>query len=250
MTKNLKEYVITAFSSNATQEWYIKKAESGLWGSEEVLIRKYFKSKSTILDIGCGTGRTTIHLHKLGYQVIGIDIVPEMIENAKQISKLKKLKIKYEIGDATNLIYKNSSYDNVLFSFNGWTQIPGKNNRLKTLKEIYRVLKHGGHFIFTSHIRKMKGFTLFWTKQWINIYILKQLGFDIKEFEFGDYFYIEGNGDKYFPKQYIHLPHIKNVKKQIAKVGFDLVYFARGNTISSKNTEEDPPMFYICKKPK
>ncbi len=149
MTKTLKEHVITKFSLKATQEWYVKKAESGLWGSEEIMTRKYFKPKSTILDIGCGTGRTTIHLHKLGYKVTGIDITPEMINNAKVIAKLKKLKIKYEIGDATDLIYKKFSFDNALFSFNGWTQIPGGKNRLKALSEIYRVLKPDGHFIFT-----------------------------------------------------------------------------------------------------
>lgn len=251
MTINLKEHVINAFSSKFTQEWYVKKAESGLWGSEEILIRKYFKPKSKILDIGCGTGRTTISLHKLGYTVIGIDITPEMINNAKIISKCKKLKIKYEIGDATDLIYKNSSFDNALFSFNGWTQIPGKNNRLKALSEIYRILKPGGHFIFTSHIRKMQGFTMFWTKQWINIYILKPLGAKIKEVDYGDYFFdIESTNKSNNQKQYIHLPSLKYVKKQITKVGFKLIYLVRGDVISCKNTDEDPPIFYICKKTK
>jgi len=251
MTINLKEHVINAYGSKFTQEWYVKKAESGLWGSEEILVRKYFKPKSKILDIGCGTGRTTIGLHKLGYTVIGIDITPEMINNAKIISKFKKLKIKYEFGDATELKYNNSSFDNALFSFNGWTHIPGKNNRIKALSEIYRILKPGGHFIFTSHIRKMQGFTMFWTKQWINIYILKPLGAKIKEVDFGDYFFnIESTSRAKNKKQYQHMPRLKDVKKQITKVGFKLVYFARGNAISSNNTGEDPPMFYICRKAK
>ena len=249
MKKNLKEYVIEQFSLNATQEWYINFAESGLWESEKILIQKHFKPKSTILDIGCGTGRTTIHLHKLGYQVNGIDIVPLMIKNAKVIAKFKKLNIKYEIGDATDLKYKNSSFDNALFSFNGWTQIPGKNNRLKALKEIYRVLKYDGHFIFTSHIRKMKGFTIYWTKQWIKYYILRPLGFNIREVEYGEYFFdIESTNKSSIHKQYIHMPSLRNVKKQITKVGFNLVYIARSDVISCKKTGEAPPMFYVCKK--
>lgn len=165
ITKNLKEHVISKWSLNGTQEWYIKKAESGLWGSEEVLIRKYFKPNSTILDIGCGTGRTTIHIQKLGYKVTGIDITSAMINNARGIAKLKNLKIDYEMGDVTELKYKNSSFDNAIFSFNGWAMIPGKINRVKALEEIFRVLKPGGYFIFTSLLRNIREFKKFWIKQ-------------------------------------------------------------------------------------
>lgn len=249
MAKNLKEHMITAFGLNTTQEWYIKKAESGLWGSEEVLIRKYFKPRSTILDLGCGTGRTTIHLKSLGYNVTGIDITPAMINNAKDIAKLKNLKIDYEIGDATDLKYKNSSFDNAIFSFNGWAMIPGKTNRVKALEEAFRVLKPGGHFIFTSLLRNIREFKKFWIKQWVKLYIQKPLGFNVKEVDFGDYFYdIESTSESSNNKQYMHRPKLKLVKKQITKIGFDLIYNARSDMISSKNIGEVPPMFFVCKK--
>lgn len=249
MTKHLQQHIINEFSSSVTQELYIQKAKNGLWKSEEILVKKYFKPKSTILDIGCGTGRTTIHLHKLGYKVTGINITPAMIKNAQKIAKSKKLKIKYEIGDATNLRFKASTFNNAIFSFNGWTQIPEEKNRLKTLKEIHRVLKPNGHFIFTSHLRKMRGFTAFWLKQWLKLYLLKPLGFNIKEIDFGDRFFDrEGTNKPCNHKQYIHIPNLKKVKTQIAKAGFDLVFIARANTISEEKTGETPPMFYVCKK--
>lgn len=95
MTKDLRDNVITKFSLNDTQDWYINYTEHGLWGSKENMIRRYFKPESTILDIGCGTGRTTIHLYNLGYEVTGLDITPAMIKNAKKIAKQNNLKIKY-----------------------------------------------------------------------------------------------------------------------------------------------------------
>ena len=37
-----------------------------------------------LLDLACGTGRMAIHMARQGYQVTGVDIVPEMIARAKQ----------------------------------------------------------------------------------------------------------------------------------------------------------------------
>ncbi|HTT20075.1 MAG TPA: methyltransferase domain-containing protein [Candidatus Sulfotelmatobacter sp.] len=37
------------------------------------------------IDFGCGTGRSTRFLRKLGFETIGIDIAPEMLAKAKQV---------------------------------------------------------------------------------------------------------------------------------------------------------------------
>ena len=248
---SIKRHVIKEFSSKKAQEVYTKEAENGLWPSEEILFKKYFKPKSSVLDIGCGTGRTTIPLSKLGYKVLGIDLVPKMILSAKKIAKSKNLKIKYQVGDATNLKFRNDSFDNALFSFNGWCQIPGKDNRIKALKEIYRVMKPGGYFIFTTHIRILKGWTLIWIKEWVKYYFLKPIGFEIDEIDFGDRFFERESGEvqtTYKNKQFIHIPSLKEVKNQINEVGFDLILTGMSNIISKKDKQEFPPMFYICKK--
>ncbi len=244
MEINRKEHIINTFSLNSTQEWYIKYIEKGLWGSEEDLIVQYFKPKSTVLDIGCGAGRTTMQLRKLGYNPTGIDITPSMIENAIRITQKKELDIKYKIEDVTKLMFGDSSFNNALFSFCGWGQIPGKNQRFKALKEIYRVLKPGGYFIFTTYIRKYRGYTNMWLRQWIKLFILNQ-----KDEEFGDYFYIiESINKTEVDKQYMHMPSLKHVKQQILAAGFSLVFYAKSDAISNKNVPHINPMFFVCKK--
>ncbi len=249
--EDLKKHIINEFSSKEAQALYVKQAENGLWPSEGILVKKYFKPRSSILDVGCGTGRTTIPLHQLGYRVLGLDVVPAMIKSAIKIAKSKKLRIKYQVGDVTNLKFKDESFDSALFSFNGWTQIPGKDNRIKALKETYRILKPGGYFIFTAHIRKLKGWTLFWAKQWIKHYLLRPVGFKGEEIDFGDRFFERESRVKkptYQNKQFIHIPSLKEVKNQIKEAGFDLVLTEMSNSISPKDKQEFPPRFYVCKK--
>lgn len=165
------------------------------------------------------------------------------------------MEIFYEVGDAVKLKYQDNSFDNAIFSNNGWTQIPGEENRFQALKEIYRVLKPDGYFIFTTHARAWRSFKWFWLKQWLKFYILKPWGFKIEEIDFGDRFFArEAGGIKFEQKQFIHIPEVNTVKEQIIKAGFKPVFIAREDEIvktnlhNNDNVHNHSPMFYVCRK--
>ncbi|MDA3814986.1 MAG: class I SAM-dependent methyltransferase [Patescibacteria group bacterium] len=253
--ENLQNKIIEEFGSDVTQESYLKKADRGLWESERILIEKYFKPGSTVLDVGCGTGRTTIPLYNLGYKVKGVDLVPEMIQNAKKIVQGKELNIDYEVGDATKLKYEDNFFDNIIFSTNGFGQIPSKQKRSEAIKEMHRVLKLGGHFVLVAHERSKKDFGWFWVKSFVKIYILKPLGVKIEEIDFGDYIFIRNvNGVDLEQTQFMHIANNGEIVKQIKDAGFDIVVAQRENEITDfdvhdqDNVYDYPPMIYVCKK--
>ena len=258
----IKNESINEFGSQITQEKYAKIAEQGFWKSEEILANKYFQPKSNILDIGCGSGRTAISFHKKGYTVIGVDITPEMIDTAKKIALSKNFNIDYRVGDATNLEFPDTCFDNAIFANNGWVQIPGKKNRQKALNEIYRVLKPGGYFILTAHQRYYSSnYLFFWISKWIKFYILRPLGYKIEEIDFGDLFFkINYPNTKSKRRQFIHFTSKKEVEGQIKNAGFKIdmrksmgeiskedADLMRGS-LSKKFNSYKSPIFYICVK--
>lgn len=53
-----------------------------------------------LLDLACGTGRIALRLAAQGYQVTGVDIVPEMIAWASQKAATRAVSIEWVVADA------------------------------------------------------------------------------------------------------------------------------------------------------
>jgi ubiquinone/menaquinone biosynthesis C-methylase UbiE len=162
------DFIRKSFTTGKTVLDYAKAVkEIGLWESEKMMIKKYFKPEDRILDIGCGAGRTTIGLYELGYHSVeGLDLSEAMIVQARRISKELSYDIIFRVGDAACLDYDDETFEAALFSFNGIMQIPGRENRIKVLKEIKRILKPEGYFLFTTHDRDGgKEYESFWQEE-------------------------------------------------------------------------------------
>ncbi|MCS7011630.1 MAG: class I SAM-dependent methyltransferase [Anaerolineales bacterium] len=68
------------------------------------------------LDLGCGTGTSSLALARAGWSVIGIDFVPRAIKIAQQKAKAQHLSVDFGVADVTRLPTSllNSSFSLVL----------------------------------------------------------------------------------------------------------------------------------------
>jgi len=104
------------------------------------------KSNHRVLDLACGTATLTILLKQIQPQaeIIGIDGDAKILELAKEKVRQTGLEIQFDKGLSFDLPYLTESFDSVVSSlfFHHLT----RENKLKTLGEIKRVLKPEGKF--------------------------------------------------------------------------------------------------------
>lgn len=93
-----------------------------------------------VLDVGCGAGFFSVLLAKEGYQVTGVDLTPDMVENARTLAEEEKTDCEFFVMDAENLRFADESFDVVISRNLTWTLPDVKS----AYREWVRVLKKGG----------------------------------------------------------------------------------------------------------
>lgn len=99
-----------------------------------------------VLDLACGTGTLTILLKKNApdAEIVGVDGDRKILKLAKEKARSGHFEIGFDEGMSFDLPYQHESFDLVVSSlfFHHLT----RENKLKTLSEIKRVLKPQGEF--------------------------------------------------------------------------------------------------------
>lgn len=146
MDKNRNTY-IPALKYNWLTPVYdpLLKWTMGEFAFKRQLVRQAGIEKGNrVLDLGCGTATLTLLLKKSHpeAEVVGLDGDLKVLEIAKAKAVKTGLKIALERGMAFELPYPDRSFDRVLSSlvFHHLT----RDNKVRTLKEVFRVLKPGG----------------------------------------------------------------------------------------------------------
>ncbi len=109
---------------------------------------------SVILDIGCGGGKIIKHLSDSddGYQLLGIDHSPEMVELSKKVNRrgIGRKQVRIINASVSDIPIESNSVD-LITAFETvqfWTDID------KSFSEVLRVLKNGGTLLIINRYPK------------------------------------------------------------------------------------------------
>ena len=100
-------------------------------------------SKSRVLEVGCGSGKTASYLyHLFKSDVTAIDINEKMLGKAKQRFKYDQVPIKLYAASAESLPFSNKSFDAIISE-----SVTSFTNVKKSLNEYFRVLNDNGFIL-------------------------------------------------------------------------------------------------------
>jgi SAM-dependent methyltransferase len=112
---------LTALKTRLRATWiagdFGEIAKSYASGAEEFIEKLNLKPGMKVLDVACGTGNLALPAARAGAIVTGVDIAPNLVEQARENAKREGLKIQFDEGDAEALPYDDASFDAVVTMF-------------------------------------------------------------------------------------------------------------------------------------
>jgi SAM-dependent methyltransferase len=85
--------------------------------AEHFVDRLRIQPGARVLDVACGTGNLAIPAARQGAQVWGVDIAPNLLEQARERASAEGLQAVFEEGDAEQLPYPDAHFDVVMSMF-------------------------------------------------------------------------------------------------------------------------------------
>jgi SAM-dependent methyltransferase len=116
----------------------------GLWvGYLEDILRRLDYHPKTVLDVACGTGNVSERLSQRGYDLVGVDIAPGMIEVARE----KRSPIEYHVQDMAELDL-GRQFDLAISLFDSLNYVTDTDRLRLGMRKVAEHLNDGGVFIF------------------------------------------------------------------------------------------------------
>jgi SAM-dependent methyltransferase len=99
-----------------------------------------------VLELGCGTGRITWPLARVGVPVVGIDLSAAMLDRARRRLRRGRVEAGLTRGDIRRLPFADRSFDVVIAPYGVLQSLTSDRALASAFAEVARVVKPGGRF--------------------------------------------------------------------------------------------------------
>ena len=125
--------------------------DAGLNSDEMIFWNKVPLKSGRLFLLGLGDGREAIFFGKNGFQVTGVDFVPEMVATAIHNAARCGVRIEGITQEISLLNLPAGTFDTVWLSAAMYSSIPTRKRRTAMLKRIRAAIKSSGYFICQFH---------------------------------------------------------------------------------------------------
>jgi len=206
------------------------------------------RSGATILDNACGKGRHAIHLNKLGYNVVGLDLSEQSIIQAQ---KCENDALHFVVHDMRK-VFKVDEFDAVFNLFTSFGYFEEESDDLNILYAVKKQLKDNGIFVLdffnTAPI----------IKKFANGYIyndvqnIEGITFDIHKKTEGNKIIktidiVDGNKELSYIEQ-VRLYTLPNFLDMFAKVGFNVKQVFGNYQLQGYDEHESDRMIFVVER--
>jgi ubiquinone/menaquinone biosynthesis C-methylase UbiE len=123
--------------------YWAEIADAHQTGRQIEFLKRHLEKGDYILDVACGSGRHTIGLSEMGFDLVGLDVSAKLLRIAKQ----RRRQIQLVRGDMRCLPFKSETFDSAVAMDTSFGYLPSKTEDAQSLTEIRRVLSIKGKFI-------------------------------------------------------------------------------------------------------
>lgn len=117
-------------------------------GAAEFVADLHIAPSVRVLDVACGTGNLAIPAARAGATVTGVDIAPNLVQQARARAVAEGVHAQFDEGDAEELPYKEGSFDLVLSMFGA--MFGPRPERVAA--ELARVCRAGGRIVMANWV--------------------------------------------------------------------------------------------------
>lgn len=118
------------------------------YDEDRPLIEQWARSLGgPLLDLACGTGRMALRMAAQGYQVTGVDIVPEMIAQARQKAEERAVSVEWGVSDARTF-HLQKQFPFAFMLCNAWQFFLTREDQEALLARVREHLLTEGCFLF------------------------------------------------------------------------------------------------------